>query len=68
MKTEIFHSEGQIDLGNTKSHSQQLELDLQVRQAATAQIFRFEARRARVSDEDEVSRRLLDFAATLPDW
>lgn len=67
MKTLIFYGDGQMDLNAANGDFQQLELDLHL--ASSAKILCFQTHRDNIgSPDDEVSRRLLDFAATLPDW
>lgn len=69
MKTQIFDSHQQTELAAANGDFQQLELDLEIRSGASGKILEFTNRRVRAMREhDDVSKRLLDFAATLPDW
>ncbi|BBQ10044.1 hypothetical protein D7T48_13830 [Stenotrophomonas maltophilia] len=71
MKTQIFECHRHKDMISANGDFQQLELDFEAATRVSAKILCFSEHRARVhalSEGDDASRRLLEFAATLPDW
>lgn len=62
--------DSEVRSGSSKDAKGQLELSLAVSKSAT--ILCFESSRAvrkpQIDSREEATKRLLDFAATLPDW